>query len=215
LRILADVLSESSSNPMSSTAPPSATWVKGFFWSRADGQTRHHFAALVERLAAAGLKINEAEPPFDVEHVLRNHRTIMAVDVARYHQKRFDERSENFGRNIARLIREGQQTSAVDYEAALEHLARLRTKCASSFGSYDVWIMPATPAAAPCDLTTTGDPSFNSPWSYLGLPAVAAPYGLTEEGMPLGVQLVARTAQSAIALAERWGSELIATSMLK
>jgi aspartyl-tRNA(Asn)/glutamyl-tRNA(Gln) amidotransferase subunit A len=67
--------------------------------------------------------------------------------------------------------------------------------------------MPATPAAAPRDLATTGDPSFNSPWSFLGLPAVTAPYALTAQGMPLGAQFVARSSNLAIMLAGRCGTE--------
>jgi Asp-tRNA(Asn)/Glu-tRNA(Gln) amidotransferase A subunit family amidase len=41
-------------------------------------------------------------------------------------------------------------------------------------------------------LSTTGDPAFNSPWSYTGLPTVSFPIGLAPEGLPLGIQLVAR-----------------------
>jgi Asp-tRNA(Asn)/Glu-tRNA(Gln) amidotransferase A subunit family amidase len=86
----------------------------------------------------------------------------------------------------------------------------LRAESASWFAADEVWIMPATPAAAPGDLTTTGDPTFNSPWSYLGLPAVAAPYALTDQGLPAGAQIVARSAEPAIMLAERCGSKFSA-----
>ena len=36
------------------------------------------------------------------------------------------------------------------------------------------WITPATVSTAP-DPSTTGDPAFNSPWSYTGLPTVSFP----------------------------------------
>ena len=48
---------------------------------------------------------------------------------------------------------------------------------------------PATLGPAP-DLTTTGDPSFNSPWSFFGFPAVSFPIGLSRDGLPLGIQLI-------------------------
>ena len=53
----------------------------------------------------------------------------------------------------------------------------------------DVWLSPAIVSTAP-DTSTTGDPSFNSPWSYTGLPTVSFPIGLSPEGMPVAVQLI-------------------------
>ena len=38
--------------------------------------------------------------------------------------------------------------------------------------------------------TTTGDPAFNSPWSYLGFPDGLGPVRAEPDGLPLAVQLV-------------------------
>jgi aspartyl-tRNA(Asn)/glutamyl-tRNA(Gln) amidotransferase subunit A len=54
---------------------------------------------------------------------------------------------------------------------------------------FDAVLMPATPNIAP-DITTTGDPKFNSPWSFAGVPTVTIPCGLSAEGMPVGLQLI-------------------------
>jgi len=53
----------------------------------------------------------------------------------------------------------------------------------------DVVITPATPAPAPRDRNTTGDAAFQVPWTTSGLPAVTLPSGLSQDGMPLAVQL--------------------------
>ncbi len=60
----------------------------------------------------------------------------------------------------------------------------------AAFADVDAWVMPATNTAAPrCD--STGDPRFNSPWSYTGLPEVTLPCGLAaSNGTPIGLQLV-------------------------
>ena len=50
-------------------------------------------------------------------------------------------------------------------------------------------ITPATVGTAP-DPGTTGDPAFNSPWSYMGLPTVSFPIGMSPEGLPVAIQLV-------------------------
>jgi len=57
------------------------------------------------------------------------------------------------------------------------------------FARYDAIITPATPGPAPQGLENTGDPVFNSLWTYCGVPCVSLPL-LDVEGMPLGVQLV-------------------------
>src|SRR5947208_2180290 len=53
-----------------------------------------------------------------------------------------------------------------------------------------ILITPATTSPAP-DRSTTGNPAFNSPWSYTGLPTISIPTGQFIDGMPLAVQLIA------------------------
>lgn len=53
----------------------------------------------------------------------------------------------------------------------------------------DAFVTPAAIGTAP-DPSTTGDPAFNSPWSYLGPPTVSFPIGLAADGLPFALQLV-------------------------
>jgi aspartyl-tRNA(Asn)/glutamyl-tRNA(Gln) amidotransferase subunit A len=57
------------------------------------------------------------------------------------------------------------------------------------FEELDALLVPATTGPAPAR-ATTGDPAFNSPWSYTGLPTVSLPAGHSSDGMPLAIQLV-------------------------
>ena len=69
-------------------------------------------------------------------------------------------------------------------------------------------LTPSAPGAAPKGLGSTGEPTFNRLWTLLGTPCVNVP-GLSDaDGLPLGVQIVARFgrdrfALSAAALLER------------
>src|SRR4029079_1792879 len=74
--------------------------------------------------------------------------------------------------------------------AALEHREQFRVAAAEIAAKFDALIMPATPTTAPANLDTTGNPRFNSPWSYAGLPAVTIPCALSPAGLPIGIQLV-------------------------
>ena len=47
-------------------------------------------------------------------------------------------------------------------------------------------------ASAPATLQTTGPKDFQAPWSCAGVPVMSIPCGLGADGMPVGMQLVAR-----------------------
>jgi Asp-tRNA(Asn)/Glu-tRNA(Gln) amidotransferase A subunit family amidase len=54
-------------------------------------------------------------------------------------------------------------------------------------------------------LASTGDPIFCTLWTYLGVPAITLPLLRTENGLPLGVQLVGRRGNDARLLrTARW-----------
>lgn len=59
------------------------------------------------------------------------------------------------------------------------------------FQGTDLLLTPAAAGPAPQGLGQTGAVDFNIRWSLLGLPSLTLPVGL-EQGLPLGVQLVAR-----------------------
>jgi Asp-tRNA(Asn)/Glu-tRNA(Gln) amidotransferase A subunit family amidase len=59
--------------------------------------------------------------------------------------------------------------------------------------------MPATVVPAP-GLDTTGEPTFNAPWSYIGWPSLTIPIGLVD-GLPIGMQFIAMTVPQVFAMA--------------
>ena len=93
--------------------------------------------------------------------------------------------------NIRSLLEEGLAVSGPEYTRCRWHQARLSREILQCFEGVDALFVPATTDPAP-DASTTGDPAFNSPWSYTGLPVVSFPIGLAPDGLPLAVQLVGR-----------------------
>jgi len=55
----------------------------------------------------------------------------------------------------------------------------------------DALLMACAPGAAPEGLQSTGDATLLQCWSFLGVPAITVNGGLSPEGMPLGLQMVA------------------------
>ena len=78
----------------------------------------------------------------------------------------------------------------------------------------DVVLTPATPAPAPRDLSNTGDPLFQVPWTSAGLPTIVVPSGLSEEGLPLAVQLGGLPMEEGKLLAAaRWCEDTLGVSL--
>jgi aspartyl-tRNA(Asn)/glutamyl-tRNA(Gln) amidotransferase subunit A len=142
-------------------------------------------------LRTAGAATASATLPASFAQVHRHHRRVMAVDAANEHRALFPSLRSEFGPNIAGLLDEGLAASAIDYSASLAHQQRFRREMTAALASFDALMTPATVDTAP-GAQTTGDPKFNSPWSYAGLPTVSIPIGVAEDGLPIAMQFVGR-----------------------
>jgi Asp-tRNA(Asn)/Glu-tRNA(Gln) amidotransferase A subunit family amidase len=79
-----------------------------------------------------------------------------------------------------------------DYDEARSIANRGRKALAKIFEEVDVLLTFSAPGAAPKGLDWTGDPSFNRLWTLMGVPCVNIPTYVTEDGLPVGVQVIAR-----------------------
>ena len=57
------------------------------------------------------------------------------------------------------------------------------TPCCCGFHQGNLFLTELT-------ILATGNPAFNSPWSYTGMPTISIPAGWSSEGLPLAIQLV-------------------------
>lgn len=149
-------------------------------------------AAMVElkkKTVAAGWRWNDLPLPPSFAHVPSFHHTLMAVEAASYHSDRMKRHPDDYPPNITKLVNHGLATTAIQYVKIKEHIEHFRDEVERCFvDSWRTLVTPATIGPAPT-AETTGDPAFNSPWSYSGLPTVSLPIAWSSDGMPLCVQL--------------------------
>ena len=132
----------------------------------------------------------ELDDPVDFEQdPRRSSPIVMAAEAAATHSAWLDAEPDDYPPQITRTDRsKAGAYSALDYLNARNRAGRepgRRSWPCSHSGEIDALITPATLGTAP-DTSTTGDPAFNSPWSYTDLPTVSFPIGLAADGLPAG-----------------------------
>jgi aspartyl-tRNA(Asn)/glutamyl-tRNA(Gln) amidotransferase subunit A len=171
--------------------PPSIVRFRGFFDRRSSPSMSSAFQASLDELAQQGAEILELDDPIDFEEVLRHHRTVMSAEAASVHSDWLDAYPDDYPPRITELIREGRSRWATDYVRAMQQRGPVVTPLLDLFqhGKFGAIVTPAAIGTAP-EPSTTGDPAFNSPWSFAGLSTVTFPIGVVEDGMPVGLQLI-------------------------
>jgi len=173
---------------------PDLAFVRTPVWEKAEPATRDRFVELAEALGPVCEEVALAEIFDEGDHVLR---TITNVGIARSYGSYLDRGREQLSDFMQATIEEGLAIPAVDYLDALDCQATLRSALDRLFERYDAIVTPAAPGEAPRGLHSTGDSAFNNLWSLCGVPALTLPLLKGPNGLPLGVQLVARRGEDA------------------
>ena len=195
-------------------SPPRIGIVGGFFDESASDEVRAHTTKVVERLKQAGAKVSRVTLPTNFDTLLAAHRVVMTVELAAVHETDFGERPDDFGPGVRAFIEAGVLTPAVNYVQAQRVRRRFRRDVEAAMEGVDVLLTPSTPTPAPKDLSSTGDPMFQTPWTTTGVPAITLPSGLSESGLPLGVQLAsAPFAEEVLLTSARWCEKVLDVSL--
>ncbi len=187
-----------------------------FFTERSSPEVKDAYGRALVALEGAGAVVREVRLPVEFEAGLVAQRAIMAAEAATFHRGWFQQRPDDYGPKLRAFLEEGMRVPATEYIRARQVRRACRRSMAALFEEVDVLATPATPAPAPEGLESTGDPTFNGPFSFVGFPSVAVPVGLSPAGLPLGVQLVAKPfaettllrAAAALEASVAWGRRL-------
>jgi aspartyl-tRNA(Asn)/glutamyl-tRNA(Gln) amidotransferase subunit A len=187
--------------------------LRGIFDDRADPVMRSALDEAVDAMTAAGARVFEQPLPDDFDEVHHHHRVIMASEAAAWHKTRFAEQPEEYQPRIAELITEGLSIPATEYILATRHQRESHwwwgtLRYRESSQEVSTLITPAAIGPAP-DTSTTGDPVFNSPWTYAGMPTISLPIGLAPDGLPLAMQLIGCRDETDLFSAALWCEAVI------
>lgn len=153
------------------------------------------FEEQVARLRVAGIRIVPVPALADIERINVLHRQMVAAEFARQHAAIFPRFADQYRQRTRDLILQGQQVSDGDLESMRANIQQLREELelALDDAGIDAFICPPAVGGAPEGIGATGDPIMNLPWTHAGMPAITLPAGESKAGLPLGLQIVART----------------------
>ena len=178
-------------------------------WDRADPQT----TAAVQELATF-----LDDQCFDVtipglEDAAAIRRRINVAEMAKCYYAMERRGRDRMSDVLQAAMDEGKAVLARDYISALDWPMVLNAGMAQVFARCDAILCPAAPGPAPAGLDDTGDAIFNGLWTLTGMPAVTLPVFRSENGLPMGIQLIGRRGDDARLLrTARWLAAHLETS---
>ena len=186
-------------------SPPRIGLIREYFLEQCDDEIKRHTEDVAQRLSHAGASVEELALPESFASCHPAHRVVMNVEAAAFHEDLFKERPDDYGPVLSRTIETGMLVPGVRYLEAQRLRRRFKEEITALVSRVDVLLTPTTVTPAPRDLNTTGDPMFQTPWTFAGLPTVTIPSGLSQSDLPLGIQLVGRPfGEADLLAAARW-----------
>ncbi|MGI3212437.1 amidase [Roseovarius tibetensis] len=166
---------------------PVFAFVKPPGWDDADPQLH---AAFEELCDALGDQVFEVSLPTAFTEAAAIRERINVAEMAR-HYYRYGKQMDALGPRTQEALTKGKAIYARDYLAALDWPKVLYAGLSEIFERCDAVLCPAATGPAPEGLEFTGDSIFNGLWTLTGVPAVTVPVFTSENGLPMGVQMVA------------------------
>ena len=160
-------------------------------------EVTRNYEETVKRLRSAGAEIIDFNLPASFRVVHSAHRVIMFAEAAAVHEAKFRETPTLYRPNMQGEVYSGLLIPSSTYLHAQRIRGRFREEMTASMGGLDALLTPTAPTTALKGLASTGDAAFNAPWSFAGFPTVTIPSGLAGDGLPLGVQLIAKPYEEA------------------
>jgi amidase len=172
----------------------------------ADSQRAFDGAAAVLRDAGAE-PVDVALP--DLEGAAAKWLALCAAEAALAHEATFPAERERYGREFAALLDLGRSLSALDLGKLQLVRARIKGELDRLLASVDLLLVPAMGTAAPSlaavaartPETIAARLRYTAPFDMSGHPTLTLPGGMSEDGVPVGFQIVGRAFHEAAILA--------------
>ena len=143
------------------------------------------------RFKACGIEVIPKRLPGDVPAVDDLLKLILCHDMARHHGGDRDREGDRMSRRVRSMIDRGRKITPLEYEDACARALEIASHLEDVIQPGGLFLAAATIDVAPPATQGTGSRAPQRLWTLAGMPAITVPYGKAE-GLPIGVQLIAR-----------------------
>ena len=197
-------------------AAPVVALVRTPFWQDASAAMQKAVERAARAAERSGARVKDMELPPIFADAVRAHRIVQGYEAIRALAFEYDFHRDRMGPLLRAQLDDAATIDADTYDNARRITRRARRALIDLLPDGEVMLTPSAPGAAPKGLGSTGEPTFNRLWTLLGTPCVNVP-GLSDaDGLPLGVQVVARFGRDRFALsAAAWLESAVARSEMR
>jgi aspartyl-tRNA(Asn)/glutamyl-tRNA(Gln) amidotransferase subunit A len=147
-------------------------------------------------LADLGAKLEEKSFPFDMHQIIRQCGVLMAVDGWKVHREYIEDPSLPFGPSVRERIVSGRFVGEDEYRHALALHHELSRRWQRWLAEDTAFLTPALPITAcpieEVDERATPLAAFARAGNFLGACGLSFTAGVCPEGLPIGMQLLAK-----------------------
>ena len=151
--------------------------------------------AALKQLEGIGVRLEPMDLP-RARHLSSVCRTLMMAEAFGQHAVRLREQGEDYGSRARRWIATGAFYTAAEYQQAAQARQLWIDELEEAMQHVDALVTPTVRFPAytlAVEATSPPDSGANTyPFSLAGYPAISVPCGFTSDGLPIGLQLVAK-----------------------
>ncbi len=157
----------------------------------------------LETLQSLGVIIEEFSSPFDYANLADDNGAIIAIEAYNNHRHLYEDRTAPMDEDVRKRMLTGKTYLAHDYVRMLETRRNQCDEFNQAMRGFDAILTPTFTSVAPkvADINQDISPGhFTRPFNYLAMCGLSVPIGLTGDGLPNSLQVVARGNDEAMAI---------------